>query len=90
VARLVRRALELLARIDFSPQALRADLAGNRDSTAYLYSATELLDRAADLLAESAILIHENDRRWRIFGQRVRALRSQPGQDGEATSAVRS
>jgi hypothetical protein len=84
VARLVRRAVDLLARIDFSPQALRADLAGNRDSAAYLYSASELLDRAADLLAESAVLIHGNERRWRVFSERVRALRPEP--DSKDTS----
>jgi hypothetical protein len=88
VARLVRRALELLTRIDFSPQALRADLAGSRDSASYLYSASELLDRAADVLAESAIRIHENERRWRIFGERVRALRADAAPVGEPRPAA--
>ncbi|MGZ5419973.1 MAG: hypothetical protein ACXWES_05600 [Solirubrobacterales bacterium] len=74
VARLLRRALDLLARIEFSPGALRADLAGERQSPAYLYSASELLDRAADLLSESATLVHDNERRWRVFGQRVNDL----------------
>jgi hypothetical protein len=45
VARLLRRALDLLGRVEFSPEALRADLAGARRSPAYLYSASELLDR---------------------------------------------
>ncbi len=76
VARLVRRALDLIERIDFSPQALRADLGGARESSAYLYSASELIDRAADLIAESATLVHENERRWRVFSERVRELRS--------------
>jgi hypothetical protein len=53
---------------------VRADLAGARVDPAYLYSASELLDRAADLMAESAGLVHENERRWRIFGERVSAL----------------
>jgi hypothetical protein len=48
VGRLVRRALDLVAKLDFSPEALRADLAGERRSAAYLYSASELIDRAAD------------------------------------------
>lgn len=74
--RLIRRGLDLLERIDFSPQALRADLAGNRQNAAYLYSASELLDRAADLVAESATLVHGNERRWRVFGERVRELRA--------------
>jgi hypothetical protein len=76
IARLLRRALELLARVDFSPAALRADLRGERMAPAYLYSASELFDRASDLLAESATLVHENERRWRVFRARVRALRS--------------
>jgi hypothetical protein len=77
VARLLRRALDLLDSVDFSPAALRADLEGERESASYLYSASELLDRAADLLAESATLVHDNERRWRIFSQRVGALRSE-------------
>ncbi|MFB7462296.1 hypothetical protein ACFCZ1_02110 [Streptomyces sp. NPDC056224] len=77
VARLLRRALDVLARVDFSPAALRADLRGERNAPAYLYSASELFDRAADLMVESATLVHENERRWRTFRARVRALRSE-------------
>lgn len=77
IGRLARRALDLVERIDFSPDALRADLAGERQNAAYLYSASELIDRAADLLAESATLVHENERRWRVFGRRVRELQAE-------------
>ncbi|MFK0233970.1 hypothetical protein [Streptomyces vinaceus] len=77
VARLLRRALDLLARIDFSPAALRADLRGERAAPAYLYSASELFDRASDLLAESATLVHENERRWRMFRARIRELQAE-------------
>ncbi|MEU6934107.1 hypothetical protein AB0A05_33705 [Streptomyces sp. NPDC046374] len=76
VARLLRRALDLLARVDFAPAALRADLGGVRTAPPYLFSASELLDRAADLMAESATLVHDNERRWRVFRARVRALQS--------------
>ncbi|MFE9773443.1 hypothetical protein ACFYOV_17515 [Streptomyces sp. NPDC005931] len=76
IARLLRRALDLLAQVDFAPAALRADLAGERKAPAYLYAASELLDRAADLMAESAMLVHDNERRWRTFRARVRALQS--------------
>ncbi len=72
--RLIRRALELLAPVDFAPEALRADLEGARDSPRYLTSSSELLDRASDLLAESATLVHDNERRWRVFGERVAGL----------------
>ncbi|MFJ4206428.1 hypothetical protein ACIP2Y_43350 [Streptomyces sviceus] len=77
VARLLRRGLGLLARVDFSPAALRADLRGERKAPAYLYSASELFDRAADLMTESATLVHENERRWRMFRARVRELQSE-------------
>jgi hypothetical protein len=70
-ARLLERALTLLEAIDFAPAALRADLAGERRSSGLLFSASELIDRAADLLAESAVLVHENERRWRVFRRRV-------------------
>ncbi|MEU9395468.1 hypothetical protein AB0D86_36415 [Streptomyces sp. NPDC048324] len=76
IARLLRRSLDLLAKVDFTPAALRADLAGERHAPAYLYSASELLDRAADLTAESAMLVHDNERRWRVFRARVRELQS--------------
>ena len=74
IARLLRRAIDLLGCVDFSPQALRADLAGPRSAPAYLYSASELIDRAADLMAESAILVHDNERRWRVFSDHVHQL----------------
>jgi hypothetical protein len=74
--RCIRRALDLLEEIDFSPAALREDLAGSRRNPSYLYSASELLDHAADLFACSATLVHENERRWRIFGERVSEVRS--------------
>ncbi len=74
IARLLHRALDLIGAVDLSPAALRADLAGPRNAPGYLYSASELIDRAADLMAESAILVHDNERRWRVFGERVREL----------------
>ena len=74
--RLVARALELLEPIDFSPAAVREDLAGARVDPGYLLSASELVDRAADLLAESATLVHDNERRWRAFAARVAQLRA--------------
>ncbi|HEY7121477.1 MAG TPA: hypothetical protein VH329_02860 [Solirubrobacterales bacterium] len=79
IARFLRRALDVLARIDFSPQALRADLDGLRRNPARLYTASELLDVAADLFARSSVLVHENERRWRIFGERVRELQARAG-----------
>jgi hypothetical protein len=74
VGRTVNRAVDILERIDFTPAAVREDLAGERRDSRLLFSACELLDHAADLAAHSATLTHENDRRWRIFHDRVRAL----------------
>ncbi len=74
IASLLRRAGEILAQIDFAPVAIRDDLREQRLAPRYLYSAAELVDRAADLLAESAVLVHDSERRWRIFWGRVQAL----------------
>jgi hypothetical protein len=80
IAALLTRANEILDRIDFSPAALRVDLAERRLAPRYLYSAAELIDHAADLLAHGAVLVHESERRWRVFAERVEALRA----DGNA------
>jgi hypothetical protein len=34
----------------------------------------ELIDHAADLAAASSVLTHENERRWRIFHERVEQI----------------
>jgi len=57
--------------VDFSPAALRADIAGSRVTPRLLYSAAELIAHAADLLSDSAGLVHDNERRWRVFRARV-------------------
>ena len=74
VSRLARRAVDLLLALDLSPEGIRADLAAPRSFPGYLHSASELLDRAADLAAESAVLVHDNERRWRVFRARVEAI----------------
>ncbi|HUK72701.1 MAG TPA: hypothetical protein VLW50_28745 [Streptosporangiaceae bacterium] len=74
IARYLRRAVSILERVDFTPAALRKDLAGPRIAPAYLYSAAELINHAADLSAASSVLTHENERRWRIFHQRVEQI----------------
>jgi hypothetical protein len=53
---------------------VREDLAGPRLDPGYLYSAAELIDRAADLAADSAELVHDNEPRWRAFRARVGTL----------------
>lgn len=74
IATVLTRALEILDQVDFAPAAVRADLTSDRIVPEYLYSAAELIDRAADLASVSASLTHDNDRRWRVFRDRVHAL----------------
>jgi hypothetical protein len=74
IARFLRRAVAVMDRIDFSPAGLREDLADARSAPAYLYSAAELINHAADLSAASSVLTHENERRWRIFHERVERI----------------
>jgi hypothetical protein len=77
VAALLNRANEILEQVDFTPAALRADLGDRRLAPRYLYSAAELIDHAADLLAQSAVIVHESERRWRVFSERVETLRAE-------------
>jgi hypothetical protein len=74
VARLLQRAADMLDHIDFTPAAVRLDLAGPRRFAGLLHSAAELINRAADLASESAGLVNDNERRWRIFRERVRDI----------------
>lgn len=69
--RVLQRAADVLDAIDFTPAALRGDLDGPRRAPRLLHSAVELIDHAADLLSDSAGLVHDNERRWRTFHQRV-------------------
>jgi hypothetical protein len=74
IARYLRRAVSVMEQVDFSPAELRKDLAGPRSAAAYLYSAAELINHAADLSAASSVLTHEDERRWRIFHERVEQI----------------
>jgi hypothetical protein len=76
IARCLRRAVAIMERVDFSPAGLREDLAGPRSAPRYLYSAAELISHAADLSAASSVLTHEDERRWRIFHQRIEQITS--------------
>ena len=78
VARLLRRAADILDHIDFTPAALRADLAGPRRAAGLLHAAAELINRAADLCSDSAGLVNDNERRWRVFRQRVSEIIDKP------------
>lgn len=74
VARNLDRARAVIERLDLSTAGVRADLAGSRRYAAFLHSACELIDYGSDLAAKSASLVHENERRWRVFRERVEQL----------------
>ena len=65
--RLLHRAADLLEVVEFTPAALRHDLASARVAPRLLHSASELISHAADLLSDSAGLVHDNEPRWRRF-----------------------
>ncbi len=71
VARILVRTADLLDRVDFAPPAVRADLADGHVSARRLYSAAEMIDHAADLFSEFGGIVHDNERRWRVFRARV-------------------
>ena len=72
--RSLNRAVDLLDHCELTPAALRRDLGGNREIPRYMFSAVELIDHAADLLSDSAGLVHDNEHRWRTFRQRLAGL----------------
>jgi hypothetical protein len=73
VARILDRAADMLDQVDFTPAALRADIAGRRVSAGRLFAAAELISHGADLCSDSAGLVHDNERRWRVFRERVQS-----------------
>ena len=74
IARYLRRAVSIMRQVDFCPSGLRKDLASARSAPRYLYSAAELINHAADLSAATSVLTHEDERRWRVFHQRVEQI----------------
>lgn len=77
--RALERAADVLDAVDFTPSALRDDLDGPRRTPALVHSAVELIDHAADLLSDSAGLVHDNEPRWRRFHTRVAAITGASG-----------
>jgi hypothetical protein len=71
IGRMLVRAAEMLEHIDFTPAALRADLSAARVTPRRVHSVAEVISRAADLCCESSRLVHDNERRWRVFRARV-------------------
>lgn len=79
IAKLLRRATQLLTATDLTPPAIRADLKGARTAPSLVLSAAELLDYAADLSARSAVLVHDSEPRWRRFSAQVERLTTTGG-----------
>jgi hypothetical protein len=84
MSRLLDRAADIIEAVEFTPAALRANLTKGGASAGRLYSAAELISHAADLCSDSAGLVHDNERRWRTFRQRVTSLVSTTGNDATA------
>jgi hypothetical protein len=74
IGTLLARSADMLERVNLTPAAVRADLAGSRVASRRLYAATEIIARAADLCCESAQLVHDNERRWRVTRERTEQL----------------
>jgi hypothetical protein len=88
ISSVIKRAVEIVEQVDFAPSAIRADLAGPRFFPEYLYSAAELVNRAADMASESASLVHDNERRWRVYHRRVQqVLAEYPNRAGASEDA---
>ncbi|MGY1607776.1 hypothetical protein [Geodermatophilus sp. SYSU D00700] len=71
LGQMLARAADMLEALDLTPGALRADLAGARITPRRVHSAAEVISRAADLCCESSRLVHDIERRWRVFRDRV-------------------
>jgi hypothetical protein len=82
VGMLLSRAADMLDRIDLTPAGVRADLGGGKVTPGRMHSAAEVIARAADLCCESAGLVHDNERRWRVFRRRVEVLLGSAADDG--------
>jgi hypothetical protein len=71
---LLARAADMLEQVELTPVALWGDLAGPRIAPRRLYAVSEVISRAADLCCESAELMHDNERRWRVTRERTDQL----------------
>jgi hypothetical protein len=87
VGSLLSRAADMLDQVGLTPAELRADLAGERVAARRLHATAELISRAADLCCESAQLVHDNERRWRLTQRRIEQLLETTTTDAAAEPA---
>jgi hypothetical protein len=85
-SRILQRTAEILDAVDFSPAALRADLAGSRVTAGQMYSVAEMIDHAAELLSVAAGTELDSERRWREFRFRVQELLVPDATEGSEAS----
>ncbi len=74
IGTLLARSADMLERVDLTPAAVRADLAGPRIAPRRLHAAVEVIHHPADLCCESAELVHDNERRWHVIRERTEQL----------------
>ena len=74
IGTLLARSADMLERVDLTQAGVRAELAGSRVAPRRLYAAVEVISWAADLCCESAELVHDNERRWRVTRERTEQL----------------
>jgi hypothetical protein len=74
--RVLLRAADILDQIDFTPAALRTDLAHDRTSPQRLYSVAEMIAHAADLISQAAAAELDSEPRWRTFRHHVQQVAS--------------
>ena len=71
IATLLRRAVGVLDRVDLTPNAAKADAAGQGSHVPFVRLAAEILQRAAALATQAALFVEEFDKRWHLFRQQV-------------------
>ena len=71
IAWLLRQAIQLLDRLELTPEAIETDLLGARCYRDVLQSAAGMLDHAAILTNESELFVVEIDQRWRAFRDHI-------------------
>jgi hypothetical protein len=76
--RILLRAADILDQIDFTPKALRTDLAHDRTSPQRLYSAAEMIAHAANLISQAAGAELDSEPRWRTFRHHVQQVAGVP------------
>ena len=91
IARLLRRAVELMEATELTPRAIRADLAAAAVTPGHLLAVAELLDTASELSTEAGLRVLDSEPRWRRFSDRLATLEDTgAGSEGAADRPVAS